>query len=63
MKKKKQQCESYTSCIDAFSHSRCWINDFKDCPVMYISVLYEYIYFFMHVQVDYYEHLQCCSFN
>lgn len=31
--------------------------------VLYISVLYEYIYFSMHVQVEYYEHLQCCSFN
>lgn len=31
--------------------------------VLYISVLYEYIYFSMHVQVKYYEHLQCCSFN
>lgn len=31
--------------------------------VLYISVLYEYIYFSMHVQVEYHEHLQCCSFN
>lgn len=30
---------------------------------MYISVLYEYIYFSMHVQVNYYKHLHCCSFN
>lgn len=28
------------------------IVDFRDCPGLYISVLYEYIYFFMHVQVD-----------
>ena len=29
--------------------------------VLYISVLYEYIYFSMHVQVKYYEHLQFLS--
>lgn len=31
--------------------------------VLYIYVLYEHIYFSMHVQVKYNEHLQCCSFN
>lgn len=50
-RKKKQQSESYTKCIDRF-FSYTPIVDFRDCPGMYISVLYEYIYFFMHVQVD-----------
>lgn len=61
-------------CINVFSHSHCLdiyiyiylcIDIYIDIYtlVLYISVLYEYIYFSMHVQVNYYEHLHCCSFN
>lgn len=30
----------------------------SEIVLLYISVLYEYIYFSMHVQVEYYEHLR-----
>lgn len=55
-------------CINDFSHSHCWteilnIYTYIYFFVVYISVLYEYIYFSMHVQVNYYKHLHCCSFN
>lgn len=49
-------------CINGFSHSLCWteiLNIYMYFFVVYISVLYEYIYFSMHVQVNYCKHLHC----
>lgn len=46
----KNNIMKVTQSVLIFFHTP--IVDFRDCPGMYISVLYEYIYFFMHVQVD-----------